>query len=350
MRDPQTLAERTKPGKENWLITMGVCTHLRLRPAGRRRGREPRRLTAAISARATDRTTTPRRASAKARRRPTCWCRNMNSRPTPSCRSVEGTIRRMSFAWAKPYEPKSPIMAAGSTSGCRCRGWSTARSAAAIRCRATSIMSGISGSSRVFLVIQIVTGIVLAMHYYASADGAFNSVEHIMRDVNAGWMMRYAHANGASFFFIVVYIHIFRGLYLRHLQGAARAGVDARPRHLPADDGDRLHGLRPAVGPDELLGRAGHHRLLLGLPAGRRADPRLAAGRLCARPGGADPLLLAALSAAVRDRRRGHPPHLVAAHPGVEQPDRGRGQGREGHAAVPSVLHRQGRLVRRRCS
>ena len=51
------------------------------------------------------------------------------------------------------------------------------------------------------------------MHYYASADGAFNSVEHIMRDVNAGWMLRYAHANGASFFFIVVYIHIFRGLF-----------------------------------------------------------------------------------------------------------------------------------------
>ena len=65
----------------------------------------------------------------------------------------------------------------------------------------------------VALVIQIVTGIVLAMHYYASVDGAFNSVEHIMRDVNAGWFIRYAHMNGASFFFIVVYIHIFRGLF-----------------------------------------------------------------------------------------------------------------------------------------
>ena len=63
------------------------------------------------------------------------------------------------------------------------------------------------------LVIQIVTGIVLAMHYEASGAGAFNSVEHIMRDVNQGWFLRYAHANGASFFFIVTYIHIFRGLY-----------------------------------------------------------------------------------------------------------------------------------------
>ncbi|HEX8554473.1 MAG TPA: cytochrome b/b6, partial [Sphingomonas sp.] len=64
-----------------------------------------------------------------------------------------------------------------------------------------------------FLMIQIVTGIVLAMWYYASADGAFNSVEHIMRDVNAGWFLRYAHANGASMFLAVVYIHIGRGLY-----------------------------------------------------------------------------------------------------------------------------------------
>ena len=64
-----------------------------------------------------------------------------------------------------------------------------------------------------FLVLQIVTGIVLAMHYNPSVDGAFNSIEHIMRDVNYGWLIRYVHMNGASFFFIVVYIHIFRGLY-----------------------------------------------------------------------------------------------------------------------------------------
>ncbi|MEK6540654.1 MAG: cytochrome b/b6 [Pseudomonadota bacterium] len=65
----------------------------------------------------------------------------------------------------------------------------------------------------VALVIQLITGIVLAMHYSANTLVAFNSVEHIMRDVNAGWFLRYAHMNGASFFFIVVYIHIFRGLY-----------------------------------------------------------------------------------------------------------------------------------------
>ena len=63
------------------------------------------------------------------------------------------------------------------------------------------------------LVAQIVTGIVLAMHYTPETTLAFDSVEHIMRDVNWGWVLRYAHANGASMFFLAVYIHIFRGMY-----------------------------------------------------------------------------------------------------------------------------------------
>ncbi|HEX7775474.1 MAG TPA: cytochrome b/b6 [Parvibaculum sp.] len=63
------------------------------------------------------------------------------------------------------------------------------------------------------LGIQIITGIVLAMHYIPQTDLAFNSVEHIMRDVNYGWLLRYTHSNGASMFFIAVYVHMFRGLY-----------------------------------------------------------------------------------------------------------------------------------------
>lgn len=63
------------------------------------------------------------------------------------------------------------------------------------------------------LVSQILTGVVLAMHYAANVDLAFNSVEQIMRDVNYGWMLRYLHANGASMFFVAVYVHIARGLY-----------------------------------------------------------------------------------------------------------------------------------------
>ncbi len=63
------------------------------------------------------------------------------------------------------------------------------------------------------LMVMIISGIFLAMHYDPAADKAFDSVEYIMRNVNYGWFMRYLHANGASMFFIVVYIHMFRGLY-----------------------------------------------------------------------------------------------------------------------------------------
>jgi quinol-cytochrome oxidoreductase complex cytochrome b subunit len=69
------------------------------------------------------------------------------------------------------------------------------------------------GILAVMLVVQILTGVILAMHYVASAGEAFNSVEHIMRDVNHGWLVRYIHANGASMFFLAVYVHIARGLY-----------------------------------------------------------------------------------------------------------------------------------------
>ena len=119
----------------------------------------------------------------------------------------------MSFAWAKPYEPKTefgrwlddrlplPRMIFNATGP----GYPVPRN--------LNYGWNFGVLAGAFLVIQIITGIVLAMWYYSSADGAFNSIEHIMRDVNGGWMMRYAHANGASFFFIVVYIHIFRGLF-----------------------------------------------------------------------------------------------------------------------------------------
>ncbi|MFN8732761.1 MAG: cytochrome b, partial [Hyphomonadaceae bacterium] len=69
------------------------------------------------------------------------------------------------------------------------------------------------GILAVCLASQIITGIILAMHYVPHVDMAFNSVERIMRDVNYGWLIRFMHSNGASMFFLAVYIHIFRGLY-----------------------------------------------------------------------------------------------------------------------------------------
>ena len=73
------------------------------------------------------------------------------------------------------------------------------------------------------LVVQIATGIFLAMHYTPHVDHAFLSVEHIMRDVEGGWLLRYMHANGASMFFVAVYLHMFRSLYY---------GSYASPREL----------------------------------------------------------------------------------------------------------------------
>nr|YP_010429351.1 cytochrome b [Perinereis camiguinoides]USR67343.1 cytochrome b [Perinereis camiguinoides] len=65
----------------------------------------------------------------------------------------------------------------------------------------------------VCLVVQIITGLILSMHYSPHTDLAFSSVAHIMRDVNYGWILRYIHANGASWFFICIYLHIARGIY-----------------------------------------------------------------------------------------------------------------------------------------
>lgn len=76
-----------------------------------------------------------------------------------------------------------------------------------------SYLWSFGGIAMTMLIIMIVTGVFLAMHYTPSTGLAFSSVEHIMRDVNYGWLMRYVHMNGASFFFIAVYIHIARGLF-----------------------------------------------------------------------------------------------------------------------------------------
>lgn len=76
-----------------------------------------------------------------------------------------------------------------------------------------SFMWNFGSLSGFMLITMIVTGLFLSMHYVADTKQAFQSVERIMREVNYGWLIRYIHMNGASMFFIVVYVHIFRGLY-----------------------------------------------------------------------------------------------------------------------------------------
>ena len=100
------------------------------------------------------------------------------------------------------------------------------------------------------------------MHYIAHADMAFDSVEHIMRDVNYGWLIRYIHANGASMFFLAVYIHIFRSLFY---------GSYKSPREIIwiigimiylINDGSSIYGLRSSLGTNEFLGRNSNYKLI----------------------------------------------------------------------------------------
>ncbi|MGZ3250390.1 MAG: cytochrome b, partial [Croceibacterium sp.] len=112
----------------------------------------------------------------------------------------------MSFPWAQHYEPKAPFMrwldeklplprlVYNSLGG----GYPVPRN--------LNYAWNFGVLAGFCLVLQIVTGVILAMHYAPNALVAFDSVEHINRDVNWGWLMRYAHANGASAFFVVIYL------------------------------------------------------------------------------------------------------------------------------------------------
>lgn len=119
----------------------------------------------------------------------------------------------MSFPWAEQYKPKNPFMQWMDSRLPLPRFVYNAVGAGYPVPRNLNYFWNFGVLAGAALAIQIVTGIVLAMHYASSTGLAFDSVERIMRDVPAGWLLRYAHANGASIFFIVVYIHMARGLY-----------------------------------------------------------------------------------------------------------------------------------------
>jgi ubiquinol-cytochrome c reductase cytochrome b subunit len=120
----------------------------------------------------------------------------------------------MSFPWARHYEPKNPVMKWVDDRLPLPRFVYNAVGAGYPVPRNLNYWWNFGVLAGVALACQIVTGIVLAMHFHSDAATAFDSVNvGIMRDVNAGWFLRFAHANGASMFFIVLYIHMFRGLY-----------------------------------------------------------------------------------------------------------------------------------------
>ena len=119
----------------------------------------------------------------------------------------------MSFPWAQEYKPGHPLMVWLDERLPLPRFVYNAVGAGYPVPRNLNYFWNFGILAGVCLLLQIVTGIVLAMHYAGNADIAFASTEHIMRDVNWGWMLRYAHSNGASAFFVVVYVHLFRGFF-----------------------------------------------------------------------------------------------------------------------------------------
>jgi ubiquinol-cytochrome c reductase cytochrome b subunit len=119
----------------------------------------------------------------------------------------------MSFPWAKQYAPSHPLMKYLDEKLPLPRFVYNAVGAGYPVPRNLNYAWNFGVLAGFCLVLQIVTGIILAMHYAANGAIAFDSVEHIMRDVNWGWLIRYAHANGAAAFFAVIYLHIFRGFY-----------------------------------------------------------------------------------------------------------------------------------------
>ena len=119
----------------------------------------------------------------------------------------------MSFPWANEYKPQAPLMVWLDEKLPLPRFVYNAVGAGYSVPRNLNYFWNFGFLAGICLIIQIVTGVVLAMHYAPDQSVAFSSTEHIMRDVNWGWLLRYAHANGASAFFVVIYIHIFRGFF-----------------------------------------------------------------------------------------------------------------------------------------
>ena len=145
----------------------------------------------------------------------------------------------------------------GSTSACRSTSSSPTQLTGYYAPKNFNIWYFFGSLALVVLVLQLVTGIFLTMFYKPGELTSFDSVEFIMREVDWGWLIRYLHSTGASAFFIVVYLHMFRALPVRLVQGAARAVVALRHGRVPRAHGRSLHGLRAALGQHVLLGRAG---------------------------------------------------------------------------------------------
>ena len=307
----------------------------------------PGATSAAGSAPATARTTTRPDASARARRRAISRCRPTRSCPTPRSRSAEGPYRQWPLT-NPTYRPTSSIGK-----------WMDARLPVARMMHAQFVDFPTPAQPQLpvddrrhphLLPRRADRHRHRARHALRSrrAADAFNSVEHIRRDVNYGWLMRNLHAVGASMFFLAVYIHIGRGLYY----GSYKA-----PREVLWIIGVVILLLMMAtafMGYSLPWGQMSFWAVTVitnlfssvdsivpGLGTTHRA---VAVGRLLGVGHDAHPLLQPALPAALRHRRRCRPAHLGAARGGPEQPHGPRHQDGVGLGADDSVRRHEGRV------
>ena len=327
-RRPPTDPNRTKKGHENWIVLVGICTHLGCIPKGQALGDKQGRL---------------RRLALPL---PRLALRHGGTHPQrPGAAQSRGSALRLHLRHQDQDRLRSTAPMATHEFDLRAdvehsRKWMDVRLPIGRLMHAQFVdfptprnlnyLWTFGGILTFFLVAQIVTGIVLAMHYQPSAADAFNRSRHIRRDVNFGWLIRNLHAVGASMFFLAVYIHIFRGLYYGSYKAPREVLWILGVFIFLAHDGDGLHGLLAALGADELLGAS---------PSSPTCSPRSTASFRASAPASshgcgaatrcrahAQPLLQPALPAAVRDRRPRRPAHLGAACRRPEQPHRARHQ------------------------
>ena len=326
--EPQPDQARVKAGHDQWIVLIGICTHLGCVPLGNK-PTDPRGdwggWFCPCHGSQYDTSGRVRHGPAPAN----LACRPTRSSPTPRSRSADEGNRPM--AGPHKSEFSNPLI-----------NWIDTRLPIFTMMQKEygvfptpknfNYFWNFGALAMVTLVIMIATGIFLAMNYQPNAELAFGSVQHIMRDVNYGWLLRYVHQNGASMFFIVTYIHIFRGMYY---------GSYKSPRELLWMIGVVILLLMMATafmgyvlpwGQMSYWGATVITNLFSAFPiVGKPIVTWLWGGFSVDNPD-AQPVLLAALPAAVRAGRRGVPAHRRAARGRLQQSARHRREVAAGHA------------------
>ena len=339
--EPQPDSARVKPGHDQWIVLIGICTHLGCIPLGNKptdpRGDCGGWFCPCHGSQYDTVGTRPPRAGAG---QPGAAALRLRD-PTPRSRSADDSREDRPMAGLHKSDFSNPLI-----------NWIDTRLPIFTMMQKEygvfptpknfNYFWNFGALAMVNLVIMIATGIFLAMNYQPNTELAFDSVQHIMRDVNYGWLLRYVHQNGASMFFIVTYIHIFRGLYY---------GSYKSPRELLWMIGVVILLLMMATafmgyvlpwGQMSYWGATVITNLFSAFPiVGKPIVTWLWGGFSVDNPT-LNRFFSPALPAAVRAGRRGVPACRRAAHRGLEQPARHRREVAAGHAAVPPVLHGQG--------